>query len=52
LPLGDSESLGRLRERCDDVTTRAAGVSALLDADIPKIPGPESHGAHAPARPE
>jgi hypothetical protein len=35
LPLGDSESLGRLRERCDDVTTRAAGSSALLDADIP-----------------
>ena len=45
LPLGDSESLGRLRERCDDVTTRAAGVSALLDADIPQVPGPESHGA-------
>jgi hypothetical protein len=35
LPLGDSESLGRLRERCADVTTRAAGASALLDADIP-----------------
>lgn len=42
LPLGDSESLGRLRERCDDVTTRAAGVSALLDAEIPQEPGTES----------
>ena len=52
LPLGDSESLGRLRERCDDVTTRAAGASALLDADIPQVPGPESRGARAPARPE
>jgi hypothetical protein len=47
LPLGDSESLGRLRERCDDVTTRAAGASALLDADIPQIPRPESHGARS-----
>jgi hypothetical protein len=47
LPLGDSESLGRLRERCDDVTTRAAGVSALLDADIPQVPGPESRGARS-----
>ena len=35
MPLGDSESLGRLRERCEDVTTRAAGASALLDGDIP-----------------
>src|ERR1700704_6330396 len=29
MPLGDSESLGRLRERCGDVTTRAAGSRAL-----------------------
>jgi hypothetical protein len=41
LPLGDSESLGRLRERCQDATTRAAGASALLDADIPQEPGAE-----------
>jgi hypothetical protein len=40
LPLGDSESLGRLRERCADVSTRAAGASALLDADIRPAPGP------------
>ena len=35
LPLGDSETLGRLRERSENSTTRPAGVSALLDADIP-----------------
>jgi hypothetical protein len=43
LPLGDSETLSRLRDRSENVTTRAAGTSALLDADIP---GPE------PGRPE
>ena len=35
LPLGDSETLARLRERSENATTRAAGASALLDADIP-----------------
>jgi hypothetical protein len=35
LPLGDSETLGRLRERSENATTRSAGSSALLDADIP-----------------
>ena len=35
LPLGDSETLGRLRERSENATTRPAGSSALLDADIP-----------------
>ena len=40
LPLGDSETLGRLRERSENATTRAAGASALLDADIPgPMPG-------------
>jgi hypothetical protein len=45
LPLGDSETLGRLRERSENVTTRAAGSSALLDADIPMgdAPGPEEN---------
>jgi hypothetical protein len=41
LPLGDSETLGRLRERSDNSTTRPAGSSALLDADIPPAPGPD-----------
>ena len=47
VPLGDSETLGRLRERSDNATTRYAGSSALLDADIPPAaarpdaPGPD-----------
>ena len=36
--LGDSESLRRLRERCDDVSTRQAGWSALVDANLPSSP--------------
>jgi hypothetical protein len=39
LPLGDSETLGRLRERSENATTRPAGSSALLDADIPDPAG-------------
>ena len=34
-PLGDGESLQRLQQRCQDVTTRQAGSSALLDASLP-----------------
>ncbi|PZS39007.1 MAG: hypothetical protein DLM62_10635 [Pseudonocardiales bacterium] len=34
-PLGDSESLHRLQERCEDVTTHPAGWSALFDANLP-----------------
>lgn len=44
-PLGDSESLGRLRERTEDSTTRPAGSTALLDGKIPasldRATGPE-----------
>jgi hypothetical protein len=35
VPLGDSESLERLRERTEDPVTRPAGSTALLDADLP-----------------
>jgi uncharacterized phage protein gp47/JayE len=35
VPLGDGESLERLRERTDNTTTRPAGSTALLDANIP-----------------
>jgi len=35
VPLGDAESLQRLRERTDHMTARAAGASALIDADLP-----------------
>ena len=35
VPLGDAESLERLRERTEDTVTRPAGPTALVDADIP-----------------
>ena len=34
-PLGDSESLQRLQQRCQDVSTRPAGSSAILEAGLP-----------------
>jgi hypothetical protein len=42
--LGDSESLHRLQQRCDEVSTRSAGWSALLDADLPS----RRAGQHVP----
>ena len=42
--LGDGESLHRLQERCEDVSTRPAGWSALLDANLP----PSRAGQHVP----
>jgi hypothetical protein len=38
VPLGDAESLQRLSERTDHMTTRAAGASALIDAELPDDP--------------
>ena len=35
VPYGDGESLGRLRERTEGAEARAAGATALLDANIP-----------------
>ena len=32
VPLGDAESLERLRERAEDTVTRPAGSTALVDA--------------------
>ncbi|HTQ90191.1 MAG TPA: hypothetical protein VMK84_11935 [Streptosporangiaceae bacterium] len=47
-PLGDAESLERLRERTEDAVTRPAGSTALVDADIPSAgdagPGQEPGG--------
>ena len=48
IPLGDAESLDRLRERCDDVQVRPAGASCLVDAALPTD---ASHGAHAAVPP-
>jgi hypothetical protein len=46
--LGDGESLRRLQERCEDVSTRPAGWSALFDANLPSShagrPVPDSAG--------
>ncbi len=42
--LGDSESLHRLEERCQDVRTRSAGWSALLAASLPSAGGGEARG--------
>jgi hypothetical protein len=47
VPLGDSESLERLRERVDEMTTRPAGASALVEAKVP----PEG-GSRADQEPE
>jgi hypothetical protein len=34
MPLGDTEMLDRVRQRCDDVHTRAAGATKLVDARL------------------
>jgi uncharacterized phage protein gp47/JayE len=41
VPLGDSESLERLRQRTEDAVTRPAGSTALFDANIPPQAGPD-----------
>ena len=43
VPLGDGESLERLRQRTEDSVTRPAGSTALLDATIPS-PSPAQAG--------
>ncbi|HEV2259334.1 MAG TPA: hypothetical protein VGS06_39970 [Streptosporangiaceae bacterium] len=40
IPLGDGESLARLRERTEGAVTRPAGSTALVDADIPSTRRP------------
>ena len=36
VPAGDAEMLERIRERCEQVETRAAGASCLLNTTQPK----------------
>jgi hypothetical protein len=36
VPIGETEILQRLRERCDWVQTRPAGATCLVDADLPR----------------
>lgn len=35
LPLGDTEMINRVRERCSGAQLRAAGVTCLVDLDLP-----------------
>jgi hypothetical protein len=42
VPLGDGESLQRLRERTEDAVTRPAGSTVLVDATIPSGSQPEA----------
>ena len=51
VPLGDGESLERLRQRTDDTTTRPAGSTALLDANIPADGEPRSGQEHGETPP-
>ena len=44
VPLGDCESLHKLAERCDQVTTRPAGATALVDAQLPGKGGATEDG--------
>ncbi len=46
-PLGDTESLHRLEQRCQDVRTHPAGSSAIVEADLP--PGGRGSAAQEPA---
>jgi hypothetical protein len=38
LPLGETDSLDRLRARCEDVRTHPAGATCLVDATVPSRP--------------
>jgi hypothetical protein len=44
VPPGDAESLLRLQDRCGDMSTRAAGCSALVDPDLSSL---SPHGSAA-----
>ena len=52
VPLGDAESLQRLRERTEDSVTRPAGSTVLVDADLPpagRAPSSQEPGGQASA---
>jgi hypothetical protein len=52
VPIGDSESLERLRERTEEMVTRPAGSTALVEAVIPAEDKPgdggQEPGGHTP----
>src|SRR5688500_18371241 len=42
MPLGDVEMLARVRERCDEVETHAAGATKLVEARVNhRVPSPQ-----------
>ena len=47
VPLGDAESVERLRERTGDAVLRAAGSTTLLDANLPPDGGDQAGGPSA-----
>ena len=49
--LGDSESLRRIEERCENVTSQPAGWSALLDANLRPDGGARASLDSAPGEP-
>jgi hypothetical protein len=51
VPLGDAESVERLRERTDDAVLRAAGSTTLLDANLPPDGGHQAGGPPAEESP-
>jgi len=51
IPLGDTETLDRLRERTEETTTRPAGSTALIDASLPGEQDPPQRRPGWPARP-
>jgi hypothetical protein len=51
VPLGDGESLDRLRAGLDDMSTRPAGSTALVDGTIPRHPAEPSAADPSAAEP-
>jgi hypothetical protein len=46
VPLGDAESIQRIAQRTYNMTTRAAGASALIDADCQGLLSSAPRGGH------
>ncbi len=44
MPLGDTEMLQRVRERCEDVEAHAAGATKIVDARLTRTGGSAADG--------
>jgi hypothetical protein len=47
IPIGDTDMLHRIQERCDATQSRAAGASCLIDAEIPDTSPVSDHNRGA-----